>query len=313
MKNFFVFLSIAALFAFTACDDKKPADEQPPQDTGTITIDQSQLNRTVDAKATSIEIDFSTDGAWDAAFESDASWMTFDPKHGEKGAHTIIADILANTTTSERSAIIVITSGDSTAKVTITQDAGEEGGGEDDEYIITATGIIENVSAEDVVKAAAMINPLDMSGDEQGTVIASVDYANNTFTLKLGTPDAKLLNDEFANAPEGITVSDPTAKSAQIRIVGLDADDEVVDWFLYMSDDGEYYGQYMYVDKDVNIVGEYDDDGYLMQYDLQLKKGWNMLYYWEGYDENTDTLVDGYTTARPAGAANLKWAFGFPE
>ena len=297
MKKLFVFPTIAALFAFTACSGG--GSGTPRQDTGTITIAADQLNQTVAATATSTDIIFSTEDAWSADFENEAEWLSFDPENGDAGDNTINVNMQANTSDSARKAVIVITSGTSKAKVTINQAAGgNTGGGDGDEFIITATNVTAlGVSDSDVVKVAAVWLPFDAETDDEAVTVATAAYSNHGFTIKLPA----LANNMLERLPEeegGITVSDPTAKVGSIVIVGLNADDEFLYFFDYASDDFSVVTQYMYADRDVNVIGALFEEGSYENeiYDMRLKKGWNAMYNY--YNENNDDI---YTTTLPAG------------
>ncbi len=63
-----------------------------------------------------------------------------------------------------------------------------------------------------------------------------------------------------------------------------------------------------FVDRDVTVTGTYtptDTKGTKVIYDLDLTRGWNLVYYRE--DMEGDMLLDGYYTTLPASAGDMSW------
>ncbi len=165
---------------------------------------------------------------------------------------------------------------------------------------ITAT-----VSASNVDNVKALV---DVSGDNMGnltgTSVANSSFSNG-FTLTLpATVDAKYLeefdDDDF---PSGISVSDKSAKTGEIVIVGYDKAGAQLGTFWYASNTWD--AGFIYADKNVTITGSGTDKyGDTEVYNVSLVKGWNIIYGTE--TEKNDVSTYTYTTSDPGG---LKWVF----
>lgn len=224
----------------------------------------------------------------------------------------------------------------------------KNGGNEDDKvnwnspngtenYTVNAVGVIEYGGAGDVVTVAAVAYSFDdivtrsflmsarsrtgMRGAETravgGNVLATSPYVNKGFRFTLTTPTNDML-EGFPAPPPGstITVSDLSARTSMaVEVEAHDAAGEYIDDFWFETDDFSIYAQYMYADKDVSITGSYtttdEEDGtYKEEYNVHLKKGWNLTYYEEGFVESTNTYTFKMYTTPPAGKS-LRWDFGF--
>ena len=180
---------------------------------------------------------------------------------------------------------------------------------------ITATNVINGSTQIKTVKALVYWE----SGDEYGNdAIAQGPYLNNGFTLELPTTlGAKYLETIDADDLEGIAVSDKNFKSCFLEdLRGYNEDDdEIGDFYLKEeNDDSEYYTAWIYVDRDVTIKGEtkeiYYDEEYIENFDLTLKKGWNVVYEsdTESYENGRDVYSSTISSKKPSGVT-YTWNF----
>jgi len=190
-------------------------------------------------------------------------------------------------------------------------------GGSGNALTITATDVTNGSAQIATVKALAEWE----SGDDEWSEdeIAQAPYENNGFSLELpGTlpVKAEYLETIGADVPTGVSVSDKNAKVYFLDdIYGYNANGREIGYF-YLEDengDNEYYTSWMYTDRDVTIKGQYkytDDDGYqdTGTYDLNLKKGWNIVY--DSYSDNysSRTYTSTFTSQEPSGV-NYSWNF----
>lgn len=127
------FISIVCLMlgivAFVACTDSPINGD----DASEIVVGPNQkenLSQTVDASATEgSSVTFTTDGAWSSVINTTRSseWVTITPDHGDSaGTYTISITLTPNETSEERYAEIIITCGEHTITITITQGAAPE-------------------------------------------------------------------------------------------------------------------------------------------------------------------------------------------
>ena len=106
--------------AFTAafllsCEEKEPVP---------ITIDSQPSQIAAEGGSTSFTV--TAPGTWTAAVQpaSDgtaAAWLTIDPASGEAGEHTVTLTAEANTAEEERTATVIVSSGSSSATVSVSQ------------------------------------------------------------------------------------------------------------------------------------------------------------------------------------------------
>ncbi len=206
------------------------------------------------------------------------------------------------------------------------EDENSDGGGSVSS--ITASNVVNSVSEISVVKAEIYWEDNNYVGQED--VIAETLYKNSSFTLDLpASVPAKYLepfwDEEDEEEMDGITVSDKTVNALfEVELGAYDKDDEKIGEFHYQSasDDEEEYeycgAMWVYVDKDVTVKGqskdvdEYYNEEYITNYNLTLKKGWNIFYFTETYSYNESTEKEKYTSTisnqKPSGVT-LKWYF----
>ncbi|MDR2844384.1 MAG: hypothetical protein LBV57_07045 [Candidatus Symbiothrix sp.] len=163
----------------------------------------------------------------------------------------------------------------------------------------------------DTVKAFVWYDEEDE--DDAEWEVARGVYKNGDFTLNL--PEivpAKYLETLFADAPDGIKVSNAKVKCANFEDVSAYYEEEEVGEFYYgyenEKDDYEIAALFIYVDRDVNITGSYteyeDGETYTETDNVSLKKGWNTVY--RKYSKSGNEWKGEITTTAPKG---LKWYF----
>ena len=173
------------------------------------------------------------------------------------------------------------------------------GRNKDGSFTITATNVINSSLQISAVKA------------EPNDAIATAPYKNNGFELTLpATLPSKYLylitedldEDEFDN----ITISDKDAKILDIwadQIEAYDNDERNIGYFDLEAenDNSDSYVVYFYTDRNLKIkaeLQEYEDgEEFIGKMDMDLKKGWNIVYYTETESGNKYTL--SYTTQKP--------------
>lgn len=181
---------------------------------------------------------------------------------------------------------------------------------------ITATNVINGSTNIKTVKALIYWE----SGDEDygSDTIAQAPYLNNGFILELPTTlGAKYLETIDAYDLDGVAVSDTNFKSCYLDdIRGYNGDDDEIGYFYLGEeyDDSEHHISWMYVDRDVTIKGEHKRIFYYEEenenFDLTLKKGWNLVYdsFTKSYENGRDVFLNTITSNKPSGV-NYTWNF----
>ncbi len=185
---------------------------------------------------------------------------------------------------------------------------------------ITASNVANSSSQITAVKAIFYWESSDRSNRGEDAV-AQAPYQNNGFTLSLpASLDAKYLYPIAEDMPDGITVSDKTVKIfSDMDIEAYNSEGANIGGFALIEEgfveeeDGPEapYVMYMYADKDVSIKGEEKmDEDYIQKYDLNLKKGWNVLYAVESYSSSAGKEVWTFliTSSKPS-STNYSWHF----
>ncbi len=125
------------------------------------------------------------------------------------------------------------------------------------------------------------------------------------------TVGAKYLETIDAYDLDGVAVSDKNFKSCFLDdLRGYNEDDDEIGYFYLKEEigDNNYYTSWFYSDRDVTLKGEYKeineeyDEEYIDNYDLTLKKGWNVVY--DSYTGDSYSL----TSQKPSGV-NYTWNF----
>ncbi len=105
---------LAAVAAFS-CQEKEPTP---------LTIDSEP--EAIAAEGGSTTFTFTAPGQWTAGIQpasdgTEVSWLTIDPASGEAGEHTVTLTAEANTAEEERTATVIVTSGSSSATISVSQ------------------------------------------------------------------------------------------------------------------------------------------------------------------------------------------------
>ncbi|MDR2843609.1 MAG: hypothetical protein LBV57_03060, partial [Candidatus Symbiothrix sp.] len=194
-------------------------------------------------------------------------------------------------------------------------DDGTKGGDTSTPFVITATVSTGGV-AVDTVKA--FIWQYDEATDTESSFeVASGVYKNGGFTLNLpATLPAQYLQQLWdGDVPAGINISASNVKGAGVGdIEAYKGLDEVGDfWFGIDSPDIEIIAEFLYVDKDVTIIGshtgkdDWDREWTITEtYNVSLKKGWNKVYVKYIESETNKTVTTEVTNTEPSG---LQWHF----
>jgi hypothetical protein len=172
------------------------------------------------------------------------------------------------------------------------------------------TAKVENGSNIDVEKVKAEMGRL-------GYEVGLSDYSDGGFTLKLETSFPKEHLDVIEEiVPDSVTVSAYSVKGAWMDIkayksVDNGASSVSVGSFKYATGTSESSWRSRYIvviDSEVNITGTgtitHDGVAYKETYNVQLKKGWNIVY-----TKETNNRAIEITSQEPSG---LKWYY-FPE
>jgi hypothetical protein len=164
----------------------------------------------------------------------------------------------------------------------------------------TLTVTVENGNSYndkiDTVKAC-------QEGDPIESVYVSSAYGNGGFTIKLPetVDDAYLSVSDYEGS--GITVSNPGVKGTDAFLYAYKSG-KVTGCFEYGNIPDNYYGWLTYVDGNVSITGTETDEYGTVNYNLNLKKGWNIVY-WHEVSINGKYLEEA-TTQAPSG---MKWYY----
>lgn len=107
--------SVLTAALLLSCEEKEPVP---------VTIDSQPSQIAAEGGSTSFTV--TAPGTWTAAVQpaSDgtaAAWLTIDPASGEAGEHTVTLTAEANTAEEERTATVIVTSGSSSATVSVSQ------------------------------------------------------------------------------------------------------------------------------------------------------------------------------------------------
>ncbi|MDR1680341.1 MAG: hypothetical protein LBS12_00955 [Prevotellaceae bacterium] len=146
--------------------------------------------------------------------------------------------------------------------------------------------------------------------------VASAPYSNGGFTLTLPETVGDMYLDAFEDMPVTMTVSDYNVKTSQADIRASKAGVKT-GWFYHGTP--EWAGILIYSTGDVSVTGTstdtytYDanEDGVnetyteIWKYDVQLKKGWNMMYIKE-IEKGNNTIECENNSIVPSGA---KWYY----
>jgi hypothetical protein len=205
--------------------------------------------------------------------------------------------------------------------------------------IIEATTVDGNFSAKCTVEVEGfVIEGTDVSNSsadiatvcaiafgEPDVVLASIQYQNNSFNLKLpSTVDDKYLLPAFKllvnanllvhNHDYESWISDKDAKLTCVWINAWDENKNTIGSFIYHGDymdASDAQGFFIYADRNFTIKGKGTDEaGTPFECDCSFEKGWNYVYDYRNRDYHTPNTVNYNlsTTTKPLGGF---WGWDF--
>jgi hypothetical protein len=194
-------------------------------------------------------------------------------------------------------------------------DEENSGGGGSTSAAYTVTAQVENGNSYNAqIDSVKMLiyKYVEETGEiELVSTIASAAYHNGGFTLKLPATVSNAYLSELGAVGlgaglDGITISNPSVKTTSGTAIVAYKSGEQAGNFIYSAATlfvGQ--GQYVYANGDVSLTGSVTDSdtyGMAMKYNVQLKKGWNMVYT----KLNMNSMEFEMTTQEPSG---LKWRY----
>ncbi|MDR2383118.1 MAG: hypothetical protein LBD76_04440 [Prevotellaceae bacterium] len=180
---------------------------------------------------------------------------------------------------------------------------------DDDDGINTINVVVENGNNYNALIDAVILNVWDYSMEQNQTLVET-EYKDGGFTINLPeSVSSRYLEPLDEDMPNGITVSNKNVNGGWASFIAFQSD-EAVGYFYCRS--GDWIGELMYVDGNSFITGIVTDSEldngvtYTATYNLNmnLKKGWNMVY--EKYSLSSFSYTSEITTTTPA---NAKWYF----
>ena len=200
-------------------------------------------------------------------------------------------------------------------------DKNEEPIAEEYETVGLATEInisdVDNESYGEAISEVAFVARFHGFGETGSTInpqgydtriMLKVPFDENATKLVLPeNPPQELMNNIVSDIPSGFVISDTDAKTISFVEIAIDMPDSTrVHDFLYMGYDAtniQYRLQYIYCDRPVTITGTGKDWwSHTMTYDLDLKKGWNMVIEKTVYEK--ELQIRSTTHLMPV---NMKW------
>ena len=179
-------------------------------------------------------------------------------------------------------------------------------------YIIKASDVENSTEQVKTVKGITYIN-------NEEYFISSAEYKDKGFSLELPAPvsDSLLMRigDDFTEAST-ISVSDLDARILSVdQIKGYDANGEHLGYFEYGNTDIANT-IWVYADRDLSITGQElesdEDEVYNITYEVSVKKGWNILYFYSSETTDPETEITTYNekiTSTQNPAITLSWSF----
>ena len=185
-------------------------------------------------------------------------------------------------------------------------------------FEIRATNVIGNTGRIATVRAV-------IYDDRDGTLpVGEAAFQNNGFTLPLSNeiPTSFLfpITSDYLFDSMSIPVDFISDRSARVNgtdwLCAYDRDgNKIGELQLFRSDedsDESFFVSWLYVDRNVTAIGtereESEWENLELRFNLNLRKGWNTVYWHSSYNESTRTEIWQFTTQRPSGA-NLRWEF----
>jgi hypothetical protein len=302
VKNFFsISRNVASIFAcltiMTALSGCDPKDATPNPITVT---DSKQLEQTVYADMTSgaSAVNITTTGTWSSTITQKAQtrdaapapdWISISPDRGDKaGTYSIAITLSPNYSGAERAALITVFCMGTEVVITVTQRATKEDGTEHERFNRTITGhIVDADNSASTVK-------LKTESENVVVELATAPCQNGNFTITLPkTVESGLLYAITDNVPPAVQLSDRETRTLDVFWT-LGNDDIVL-----ISGDEKVAATLIYVDRDCNVTGYGMDESIRMEFNMELKAGWNWAYVSE---KNGNISV---TTTKPD--VELQW------
>ena len=323
MKNlFFPFvLLLAASVVFTGC-----RSDDDPTDPEYIVVENPDLleqNVYADEDADESGVRITTFAPWrseitdvtsrtNTATRNTADWVSISPESGGIGTYTIVINLEPNFSGNDRSAVIAIISGGTTIRISITQQGvTEEGEVPEDHSIIRAENIIGDVNEVATIRAITW-------NIDRSFILGEASFQINGFTMQLTSdvPESSLLplveNSDFITSGGSIVLSDRNAKVTHLwSFPAFDRNNNRIGYFYLanrISEEEGYRVSWLYIDRDATIRGSHREEWEETSMNLDLRRGWNIIYEHNYWNPNTGISRSASTTQRPSGA-NLRWRF----
>ena len=180
----------------------------------------------------------------------------------------------------------------------------------------------ENIVGDDTSDVAIVRTKVWNWYEDTYFTLAEAPFQNNGFELRLkDVPESFLFTlTEGWLISDGIVFSD---RNVRINIVeefsAFDSNDDKKGafWFGNIIRTGEdynevYFANWLYVDRDVTIRGTNKGTGKYGSWeysaDLNLRRGWNIVYIYYNWDRNTGIDIGRITSQKPVGV-NFRWEF----
>ena len=334
MKKNIILLALlfTASAIFISCD--RNDDDPTPQ---IVLTSPDAVRVYADQTTATNAVNFNATGAWTATVSypptttasvrsTTPTWITIDRSSGNAGSNQIINITFTeiNFSGEDRIAIITIRSGDTEIVITVTQRGVDANNNipqpEPGADVIIATNVLGNTA--EIATAKAVVR--DWINDDW-EVFAQSPFQNRSFRLELPTPPNNFLRPLWGEGvPTGLYQSVHPIKVANVAFRAFSSTDTEntigVFEFTDYPDIDEMptilnTAHWLYVDRDVTITGTIQGGGggwyTIDKYNLNLRRGWNIVYerYTKTVVDYTVTQTVTTTSQRPADATNLSWRF----
>jgi hypothetical protein len=186
----------------------------------------------------------------------------------------------------------------STVFTSCNDDDDDEGGDTGGNPILGKTGAV-TITVENGASYSGRIDEVRLVYGDM-TVLSDADYNNGSFTIDLPASfNSKYLDVVGEDIPVGVKVSNPSVKIGTAWLTAYKSGKWVGDFYPRTA---EWEGSLMYATGDVSITGTGTlDDNEKGTFSVNLKQGWNLVYYGK-YTETTREII----TKAPSGA---RWVF----
>jgi len=166
---------------------------------------------------------------------------------------------------------------------------------------ITATGIDTQGDAIVTVKAMmTCVNGADFVYEE----VASAKFENGCF--KISFP--KSVDNKYLSPLDIEGASNPDAKMGSVILYAFDAANNKIGTFSYENNQNDTVTRvfYAYINAKCKIKSKQESGNQVIEYDVSLAKGWNILYYVETTERSAKK--GALTTQKPKGVT-LRWVY----